>query len=64
MNDPLDPLDFLPDAGALSATGDAVKERIGYKVLPTVPMCTKISLGSPKGSERDDFKSNVKEWRC
>ena len=32
VNDPLDPLDFLPDAGALSATGDAVKERIGYIV--------------------------------
>ena len=32
VNDPLDPLDFLPDAGALSATGDAVKERISYIV--------------------------------
>lgn len=31
-DDPLDLLDFLPDAGALNATGDAVKERIGYLV--------------------------------
>ncbi len=32
VNDPLDPLDFLPDADALNRTGDAMKERIGYLV--------------------------------
>ncbi len=30
--DPLNLLDVLPDAGALSGTGDAMKERIGYLV--------------------------------
>jgi uncharacterized SAM-binding protein YcdF (DUF218 family) len=32
VDDPLDPLDVLPDAGALGGTSDAVRERIGYLV--------------------------------
>jgi uncharacterized SAM-binding protein YcdF (DUF218 family) len=32
VDDPLDPLDILPDAGALGGTSDAMKERIGYLV--------------------------------
>jgi uncharacterized SAM-binding protein YcdF (DUF218 family) len=32
VDDPLGPLDILPDAGALGATGDAMKERVGYLV--------------------------------
>lgn len=32
VDDPIDPLDFLPDAGARAGTSDAMREAFGYLV--------------------------------